>query len=362
MPMPSLLPIILLDGLGPIFRKAAFALLLTVPAPAISNDETQSENEVASAMPSQPESADQSGVYPKKLANADAAETGHSLVVGSIHYLKKDGPSECGGFLGECDLFILPPTGRKPITYSFKRSGEFAWSLPPGDYTMLALRREDDIQGVRLAFSVPADGSALYLGDIVFMIFNGLLVTGLVDAYEKAQTEFEAKFDGTGEPLIKSLAGDEESLGAWSEKTDICEPEWGLACKPKRQGLTPILPNKGKGMPRFRVMDLRPQFSWEPSMQEGVTYDLAIYESARFGGLFKKHMRGRLIRYIENLVEPQWRPEEPFEPGRQYYWSIRLRKGQTVSNWSTYSYALMAGLGTATVYRAWLRFDTPTER
>jgi hypothetical protein len=346
-------------------RGAAIASFLAVSSPAAPQQ--QAEDEAASPAATETaavkaDSSVQDPAYPKKLENVHSASAGQTLVIGSIHYAKKGKPADCGGLLAKCELFILPPTGRKPITYSFSQSGEFAWSLPPGDYTMLALSRADDMQGVRLAFSVRADASAVYIGDLVFMIFSGMLVTGSVDAFEKVQAEFASKFAGVEPPLVKSLAGGDDSLGTSSKIIDICDAEWGLECKPRRRGLAPILPNKGKGVPRFLVADLRPQFSWAPSTQEGVTYDLAIYESARFGGLFKRHIRGRLVQYVENLTEPQWKPEEDFEPGHQYYWSIRLRKGETVSSWSTYSYSFMAGLGMATVYRAWLRFNTPAER
>lgn len=90
-------------------------------------------------------------------------------------------------------------------------------------------------------------------------------------------------------------------------------------------GLTPVHPHVGG-----RVESLRPTFRWEPPAHEpDVAYDLIIYESL-LGVL------GKEVYFREGLTNPEHQVEEPLRPNTLYYWSVRVRRGGQVSDWSRF--------------------------
>jgi hypothetical protein len=109
-----------------------------------------------------------------------------------------------------------------------------------------------------------------------------------------------------------------------------------------------------------------PSFEWKPSTAEGVTYDIAIYESlplTAFDSLpGAAKQRGKLAAYVEGLQEPKFQPGTPLQPNKRYFWSVRLRNGDLVSGWSTSSYFAFFIVGWATGSGDWFGFTTPDSK
>ncbi len=93
-------------------------------------------------------------------------------------------------------------------------------------------------------------------------------------------------------------------------------------------------PNWHKG-----VDSLQPTLRWEPLPDLDVTYDLIIYEgiivqSKWWTGTI--WLEGREVYYRQALKEPGHKIEEPLKPDTVYYWTIRVRRGEKVSEWASF--------------------------
>ncbi len=101
-------------------------------------------------------------------------------------------------------------------------------------------------------------------------------------------------------------------------------------------GVTPISPEPGISGWTDRptaVESLQPTFRWEPVAERDARYDLIIYEShGRFAAV------GREAYYREGLTEPEHTLKVPLHPNREYHWSVRVRRGEEVSEWSRFDY------------------------
>lgn len=302
-------------------------------------------------------------IFPGVLKNVEQAAEGDVLVLGSIKYLKNGEENKCGQLFGpDCRLIILPPYGRRAMVYGFRKSGDFAWSLPPGEYTILAfewINQGKTVVPFRAVFSLPAGARAVYIGDLLLAVQKGRPLVGVHDGFEEALSKFEEKSLDQEQWLTKSIVTKEDVLGNWETIKYICSEDWHLACTKNQKGVSPLHPTDGKG---FDVIDsLRPVFEWAPSSDGDVTYDFALFEDARYrkGGFAAEHTRGRILAYVQGLTKPTWQPETPLEPGQKYYWSVRLRKGEQVSNWSSYSYFNFFLVGFSSGYGQWFKFATP---
>ncbi len=96
-------------------------------------------------------------------------------------------------------------------------------------------------------------------------------------------------------------------------------------------GVTPISPEAGRDP---AVETLQPTFRWEPVAEQDARYDFIIYES--YGGVIAAV--GREVYYREGLQEPEYTLEDPLQPKHKYYWSIRVRRGEEVSEWSRFDF------------------------
>jgi len=104
-------------------------------------------------------------------------------------------------------------------------------------------------------------------------------------------------------------------------------------------GLKPLEPAVGRPAHYPKVDSLQPVLAWEASREPGATYDLAICPaqdaSFRVGNTGTP---GQAVYYRQGLRETRHRVETPLEPRTKYLWSVRVRAGGTVSDWSTYTY------------------------
>jgi len=84
------------------------------------------------------------------------------------------------------------------------------------------------------------------------------------------------------------------------------------------------------------VDSLRPALTWQPSSESDVTYDVAIWKAVEYRrGLLSGYVRGDLVVYAEDLKDPRFDVSPALEAKTRYFWSVRLRRGQRVTTWST---------------------------
>ena len=108
-----------------------------------------------------------------------------------------------------------------------------------------------------------------------------------------------------------------------------------MACSITRpHGVTPISPRPIAKLSPTAVETLQPTFRWKPAAEGDVRYDFIILESTHYLGHPFKEVVGREVYYREGLQEPEHTLEVSLQPDREYYWSVRVRHGQEVSEWS----------------------------
>ena len=142
-----------------------------------------------------------------------------------------------------------------------------------------------------------------------------------------------------------------------------CDSYWGAHCDENFRGVIPVQPEQGEG--QFPVVgSLNPTLSWKPAAREGLTYDVAIYEVIPYGmAPSMRYVQGRLVEYGEAVSAVNYTVREQLKPNASYFWSVRLRDGDTTSDWSSMSYRKFAFLLVAAAWEsqtlAPFRFKTP---
>jgi micrococcal nuclease len=108
------------------------------------------------------------------------------------------------------------------------------------------------------------------------------------------------------------------------------------------------------------VDTLQPTFRWEPVAEPDARYDFVIYDSYAPPSIGP---RGK-VYYRQGLQEPEHTLEVSLQPDRKYYWSVRMRREEEVSEWSRFDYLKirMGGCGApfkSTLEYPWFFFQTP---
>ena len=245
------------------------------------------------------------------------------------------------------------------IDFTAKR-GTFNWVRPAGEYVIVAYSILTQHGRLWLTFSVPGPGEAAYIGDLhIDSSTSGGYRWAVRDAYADAVKDFEAAFTKEGLVPKVALMKPEAMLGKYRRVTNICAAsEWGIECDRSHQGVKPLSPDQGT-LQYPQTNNLKPRLAWSPVGGKDVTYDVAVYESisSRFTGVDR--MRGALVLYAEALREPFFQIETPLLPGKRHEWSVRLRRGDSVSNWSTTGYVAFVIVGVASGSGYWFGFTTP---
>ena len=127
-------------------------------------------------------------------------------------------------------------------------------------------------------------------------------------------------------------------------------------------GITPISPRAGMSSWTDEppvVETLQPTFRWEPVDESNARYDFVIFQS--YDHLGQEAVVGRKVYYREGLQEPEHTVEVSLQPGQHYYWSVRVRRGEEVSDWSRFDYSNW--FSCSPYYRefAFFRFRTPSK-
>lgn len=305
---------------------------------------------------------------PPTINDVAEVDANTKVVFGSV-VVYKDGKQEKWGvkFTGfnYFYLTILPPDTNEAITYKLDKDGVFYWALPPGEYTLLGYYWQDhdahQTGHIGTRFSVPETGKDVYLGTIEFRGNMAFLVPQFQDKYDEIAKLYDTKFPRRKGTAIKQLFKPPQPVGNFSSYRDVCNDDWKIECKKPFHGVTPISPEVSQvGFPV--VKGLKPEFRWKSSATLDIGYDLILYEAAAYavgGATSSSYMRGRVIAYEEDLKEPYWQPEKPLKSDTRYFWSVRLREGNTVSEWSTHGHFMFLIVAMRSSYGQWFQFKTP---
>jgi len=304
---------------------------------------------------------------PPTMKDVEQIATDTRVVFGSVDVYVNDDKEKWGiKFTGSNYFYltILPPDSNEAITYRLGKEGVFYWTLPPGEYTLLGYfwqNLQTERSGhIGTSFRVPDAGPDVYVGSIEFHGNVALLVPRIEDRFDQIAALYDKKFPGRQGSTVKQLFEPPKALGSFSAYRGNCHDDWNIECDKRFRGVTPVSPEVGQsGFPVSNT--LMPEFRWKGCKRGDVSYDLVLYEAAAYavgGATIPSYMRGRVAAYVEDLKQPRWQPETPLKPDTRYFWSVRLREGDTVSGWSTQSHSTFLLVYMSWGHGQWFQFKT----
>lgn len=297
------------------------------------------------------------------LDAAGAPPPGYALALGRA-VLVEDGEEKTFGLFRELMLYVTSLETGQTERVRFLGEGEFAWALKPGPYVVASFGYNRLRGRIWTAFDVPEPGRAAYIGDLVLGIDTKTQRYGvaITDRYEARLAQEAGRLAAAKLEPARALMRPEERVGRYQRIGGICAAYWQLECSRTYQGVEPLQPQGTHD--GFPVVAGAPLLEWKPAKAEGITYDVAVYEALVLSGVAglpgARYERGRLVAYAENLAEPRYALAEPLRPGRRYFWSVRLRREDAVSTWSTTSYFVFFLVGAASGSGGWFGFATPS--
>lgn len=127
------------------------------------------------------------------------------------------------------------------------------------------------------------------------------------------------------------------------------------------RGLKPVFPEAGNPNVPETIDSLTPTFKWESNSDTSSTYDLIIYECHEQGNWFvgRTKLRGPLAYYREGLIQTEHKIERTLKPDTVYFWNLRSRVGDRVSEWASYKWVTFAVIAAADGSSNYFLFKTP---
>lgn len=128
------------------------------------------------------------------------------------------------------------------------------------------------------------------------------------------------------------------------------------------KSIKPVSPEIGNPLFPKTIDSLHPVFRWEALQEPNVAYDFILYEG--FGGSnngfgASTGIRGEKVYYQEGLTEPHCELDQPLKTKTEYYWSVRVRRGEVFSDWALYDYTYFTGVGIGQIRKRHFVFRTP---
>jgi hypothetical protein len=300
--------------------------------------------------------------------NTATISAGYGRAFGQIVYVQDGKNLSLGkpGSLGwdTLNIYIQSLQTGQLLDMDIKGDGTFIWPLQAGEYMLLAYKKFAPMTmgSIRTTFSIPQHGQAIYIGDLHINVDKSKYRFTLEDHFADAQKKSGAQLVEAGFEISKSLMKAEAQLGTYIGMWGICAERSGITCNRNFQGVEAIDPPRAEmGYPS--VSTLNPLLKWTPSSREGITYDVAIYDSLTLTVNMPgaPRARGALVEYAEGLREPQYQVIDPLKPDRKYDWSVRLRDGDNVSTWSLSSYFAFFIVGWTAGAGQWFGLSTPVK-
>lgn len=291
------------------------------------------------------------------------AEAGYGRVFGRVIYVVDGKEKTWSTFGGTLTLYVESIPTRKLTSIDVEKDGSFFLPLRSGNYALAGYRitgvaDENGTMRFRALFSVPQPGKAVYIGDLRFDSQKGHARFHLLDNYDAALKREQAKLAAGKLQPVKKLIQPELEIGNFKQFTYICAKPWGLSCDRNHIGVYPTQP-KGTDDGFPDAGSLTPTLEWKSSTRPEVSYDVAVFDSLNIGPMGKQTLRGALVAYAEGLHEPKFTLPRPLRPGEKYQWSVRLRDGDTVSNWSTTSHFSFYLVAWSSSWGNFFGFSTP---
>lgn len=291
---------------------------------------------------------------------------GRALVFGRILAVEKGEPlnwkadAETDSVDGDFHVLILPKDGNAAQSYRLRGDGSFTWSLAPGDYTFAGFswsrfnrRRSDRIW---MDFTVPPNADAVYIGTLKIEASQIPASYELTDQFVTARFAIQRKLARPDAKITRNLMTRKSLSARVRSRREICGGAWGEVCKEGYRGVVSLAPNIGKESTPT-VASLRPTLKWRPVPERGVRYDVVVYEALEY--LDGRKLQGRVIDYVEGLEKPEYRLARTLKAKTTYYWTVRLRKGDTVSDWTRFGYTGFFGFRYIRRFANLYSFDTP---
>lgn len=270
------------------------------------------------------------------------------------------------------NLIILSKASSSLLGYRIDGEGYFFWALDPGEYEIVSMA----VYGtkplyprksmIRLKFTVPDKVSSVCIGELVFFAGKRSYGSEVHEDCPDAVDRFKKRFPMIGErPAHRPM--EVVRIGGYRKIQPICREFWGIGCGKKESplehfyfyGIRPVTPHTNIDAPASIETRL-PLFEWEPSSVPDIKYDLIVYESAiwRMNPVIETEFPGEIVLYQEGLDEPRYQTTSELKPSKTYYWTVRLRKDDTVTSWSRYSFKTFYYYGVEAKGQLF-RFSTP---
>lgn len=249
-------------------------------------------------------------------------------------------------------LMFLRPNDPTPIEYRLTGDGSFKVPLDPGDYFLaewnwhqadMSTVNEKIAGAIGAAFRVEPGAKATYVGDLQIMFSGRRYAFRLDDRFEEASASLTTTYPQLAGNTTKSLL-EMKRPPAGARQVSICDPSWGARCDNTLEGVEPVQPGQsGSSFPT--VASVTPTLQWKPVGAGDVTYDIAIYEALPYGPPLRGgYVQGPMIEFAQGLTSPSYTLKTSLKPRAYYFWTVRLRRGETVSDWSSMSYREFAFL------------------
>ena len=87
------------------------------------------------------------------------------------------------------------------------------------------------------------------------------------------------------------------------------------------------------------VSSLQPVLEWAPTEDKEATYDVIVVEQLNDAQHHKLFNPGRTVFYREAITETKVKIEPPLLLDSVYWWTVRTRHGDKVSEWSRYDFS-----------------------
>ena len=318
-----------------------------------------------------------------KMEPAQSLSKEQAIVFGKVNVIVdgKHIKMTTSGFKSYLTIEFRQKGSSTTMEYKVDETGYFFWALAPGEYEVLGTYGLADLsfyewrvplaQRVWIPFTTQP-GESLYLGDLTIELRrNRQAKQRLDDNYSEAIKEFQKRYPGARVKQMKKVTNLESpDPGTYAKVTHICYGGWGNYCSSDNIGITPTSPDR---LQDVVVVSTAPTLRWVPSPIPGVMYDVAIYEA--YDSTWQKitldlltgnetWRRGRLLTYAQGLTTPRFKPDVLLQPDTTYLWSVRLRRGDTVSTWSQVErtiYHVGQWQFSTEQQEAWLNFTTPSQ-
>lgn len=293
---------------------------------------------------------------------------GGRAVFGRISVIWRKGPRTWKGFTCQevltfdCPdvfrVYVFAKNAIAPFQHMPSGDGSFTWVLRPGEYTLAAYQLENwkksrspRFFSGRIAgrFVVPPGRPGVYLGTTRIFLSGSRFGVEIKDEIESAGPAFRNTKGAPAGTPYRSLAV-LETIPSGEKTVRICAPLWGVECTREFRGVRPLFPKVERD--DFVVApSIGPTLEWTPSSDPDVSYDIVMFKALPLnpGRMKSRWVAGPIVEYASAFRTARYTPQKRLKPKTNYYWSVRMRKDDTVSSWSTVSYRYFAFLVVASV-------------